>query len=45
MFAYGFHKKPMKEFLYVQKEGITTETALMKFIELGLAHAKDKLGE
>lgn len=38
-----FTKRPMKEFVYVSKEGIKTETELLHYIELGLEHAKSKL--
>ncbi|WP_323788932.1 TfoX/Sxy family protein [Psychroserpens sp.] len=38
-----FTKRPMKEFVYVSQDGITTETDLLHFIELGLEHAKIKL--
>ncbi len=38
-----FTKRPMKEFIYVSKEGITTEEQLLNYIELGLEHAKQKL--
>nr|WP_321234891.1 TfoX/Sxy family protein [uncultured Psychroserpens sp.] len=38
-----FTKRPMKEFVYVSQDGITTETDLLHYIELGLEHAKSKL--
>jgi len=38
-----FTKRPMKEFVYVSKEGISTEEELLHYIELGLEHAKSKL--
>ena len=38
-----FTKRPMKEFVYVSEEGFKTETQLLKYIELGLEHAKSKL--
>lgn len=38
-----FTKRPMKEFVYVSKEGFETETQLNEWIELGLEHAKSKL--
>lgn len=38
-----FTKRPMKEFVYVAKEGLKTETELLHYIELGLKHAKSKL--
>ena len=38
-----FGKSPAKEFVYVSQEGIKTETELLKYIELGLEHAKRKL--
>ncbi|MDO6596851.1 TfoX/Sxy family protein [Oceanihabitans sp. 2_MG-2023] len=38
-----FTKKPMKEFVYVSLEGVSTEIQLLHFIELGLEHAKSKL--
>ncbi len=39
-----FTKKPMKEFIYVSAEGFETEHQLLLWIELGLEHAKHKLG-
>ena len=38
-----FTKRPMKEFVYVTKEGFKTEVQLLHYIELGLEHAKSKL--
>lgn len=38
-----FTKRPVKEFVYVSAEGITTETELLHYIDLGLEHAKSKL--
>ncbi|WCO03215.1 TfoX/Sxy family protein [Psychroserpens ponticola] len=38
-----FTKRPMKEFVYVSQDGITTEIELLYYIELGLEHAKSKL--
>ena len=38
-----FTKNPMKEFVYVSLEGVTSETQLLHYIELGLEHAKSKL--
>ncbi|MFC5045183.1 TfoX/Sxy family protein [Aquimarina hainanensis] len=38
-----FTKRPMKEFVYVAKEGFITEMQLQEWIELGLEHAKSKL--
>ncbi|NND25832.1 MAG: hypothetical protein EX263_09370 [Flavobacteriaceae bacterium] len=38
-----FTKRPMKEFIYVSKNGFKTETQLLHYIELGLEHAKSKL--
>ena len=40
-----FTKKPMKEFVYVAAEAFSTEEELQFFIELGVEHAKMKLGE
>ncbi|WP_299886615.1 TfoX/Sxy family protein [uncultured Lacinutrix sp.] len=40
-----FVKKPMKEYIYVSQDGIKTELELLHYIELGLEHAKYKLGE
>lgn len=40
-----FTKKPMKEFVYVSREGFKTEAQLLEWIELGLEHAKTKLKE
>lgn len=38
-----FTNRPMKEFVYVSQEGVATEEQLLKYIELGLDHAKSKL--
>jgi TfoX/Sxy family transcriptional regulator of competence genes len=38
-----FTKRPMKEFVYVSKDGIKTEIEMLHYIELGLEHAKSKL--
>ena len=38
-----FTKRPMKEFVYVSKDGFKTETELLHYIGLGLEHAKSKL--
>ena len=38
-----FTKRPMKEFIYVSKEGFASEIELLHYIELGLEHAKSKL--
>lgn len=38
-----FTKRPMKEFVYVSPNGITSEANLLYYIELGLEHAKSKL--
>ncbi len=37
--------KTMKEFVLVAPDGCHTEAKLHGFVELGLAHAKRKLGE
>ena len=37
-----FTGKPMKEFIFVQKEGFDTEEKLQTWIELGIEHAKSK---
>lgn len=39
-----FAKRPMKEFVYVSSKGYETEEQLQHWIELGLEHAKKKLG-
>lgn len=38
-----FTKRPMKEFVYVSSEGYKTEEQLLRYIKLGLEHAKSKL--
>ena len=38
-----FTKRAMKEFVFVTQEGFKTEEALLKWIEIGLEHAKSKL--
>lgn len=40
-----FTGKPMKEFVFVSKDGYETEDQLDYWIALGLAHAKHKLKE
>jgi len=40
-----FTGKPMKEFLFVSEKGYQTEQLLQNWIELGLEHAKNKLGK
>jgi len=37
-----FTGKPMKEFVFVQADGYTTEEQLQQFVELGIEHAKSK---
>jgi TfoX/Sxy family transcriptional regulator of competence genes len=37
-----FTGKPMKEFIFVQLEGYTTEEQLQYFVELGIEHAESK---
>lgn len=37
-----FTGKPMKEFVFVQPEGYSTEEQLQQFVELGIEHAKSK---
>ena len=37
-----FTGKPMKEMIFVAKEGITTEEKLQYFVELGIEHAEWK---
>ena len=39
-----FTGTPMKEFIFVAQEGYLTEEQLQNWIELGLEHAKNKLG-
>jgi TfoX/Sxy family transcriptional regulator of competence genes len=38
-----FTKKPIKEFIYVSPDGFKTEEQLQHWIELGVAHAQNKL--
>ena len=38
-----FTNRPLKEFIYVSKEGFKTEEQLQRWIELGLEHAMRKL--
>jgi len=40
-----FTGKPIKEFVFVTKEGFKTEEQLHHFIELGIAHAEWKLSQ
>lgn len=40
-----FTNKPIKEFIFVDADGIPTEESLHYFIELGVEHAKTKLNE
>ncbi len=40
-----FTKRPMKEFVFVNEEGFQSEEQLMQWINLGIEHAKNKLGE
>ena len=40
-----FTGKPMKEFVFVSADGYATEEQLQQWIELGLEHAKNKLGK
>ena len=40
-----FTGKPMKEFVFVSDGGFRNEEQLQHWIELGLEHAKNKLGE
>lgn len=37
-----FTKRTIKEFVYISADGISTETELLYYIELGLEHAKSK---
>ena len=39
----AFTGKPMKEFIFVSPEGIKTEEELLRYIELGLEHARTKV--
>ncbi|MEQ8582102.1 MAG: TfoX/Sxy family protein [Marinoscillum sp.] len=39
-----FTKSPMKEFVYVSAGGFETEEQLMRWINLGIEHAKSKIG-
>lgn len=39
----NFTGRPMKEFVFVNQEGFTSEEQLQYWIELGLEHAKSKL--
>lgn len=38
-----FTKKPIKEFIYVNLNGFKTEEELQHWVELGVAHAQNKL--
>lgn len=38
-----FTKRPLKEFIYVGKNGFKKEAELIHYIELGLEHAKRKI--
>ena len=40
-----FTGKPMKEFIFVSENGYNTEEKLQNWIELGIEHAKQKIGE
>ncbi|MGD1946215.1 MAG: TfoX/Sxy family protein [Croceivirga sp.] len=40
-----FTGTPMKEFIFVSEEGYHSEEQLLAWVELGLEHAKLKLGE
>ncbi|MCP4443583.1 MAG: TfoX/Sxy family protein [Aureispira sp.] len=40
-----FTGKPMKEFLFVGKEGFETDEQIQEWIDLGVEHAKYKLKE
>ncbi len=40
-----FTKRPMKEFIFVNENGCSTESKLLYYIELGLEHAKSKIGD
>lgn len=40
-----FTGRPMKEFIFVSAKGYATEEQLHHWIELGLEHARNKLGE
>jgi len=40
-----FTARPMKEFVFVGQEGILDEAALMQWIELGVEHARQAVGE
>ena len=37
-----FTKKPMKEFIFVDKSGYASEVHLQTWVELGLEHAQSK---
>jgi TfoX/Sxy family transcriptional regulator of competence genes len=39
-----FTRRPMKEFVFVANHGFTTEGQLQFWMELGLEHARNKLG-
>ena len=41
----NFTGRAMKEFIFVSEAGYVSEEQLFAFIELGLEHAKNKLGE
>lgn len=38
----NFTGKPMKEFIFVQMDGFSSEEQLQQFVELGIEHAKSK---
>ncbi len=40
-----FTRRPMKEFVFVAPDGFASEAALLKWISLGLEHARDVLNE
>ncbi len=42
VFPMDFTGKPLKEFVYVSLEGLTTEERLQNWVELGMEHAKLK---
>ncbi|RED92662.1 TfoX/Sxy family protein [Marinoscillum furvescens] len=39
-----FTKKPMKEFVFVAPQGFEQEQQLLKWIDLGMEHARSKAG-
>ena len=43
VYPMDFTGKPMKEFIFVHKQGFDTEEKLQKWVELGIEHAQSKV--